>query len=120
VTVQLLDGPADRHLWGEEYERPLNGVLNMQRGVSRTIAEEVRAKLSATRQARLRQAHAVNPAAYDDYLKGRFYFDNGYTKPDSLKKGRQYSSGRSRPIRISRKRTRDWRIPTSTRRLQEF
>jgi TolB-like protein len=21
VTVQLLDGPADRHLWGEEYER---------------------------------------------------------------------------------------------------
>lgn len=90
VTVQLLDGPADRHLWGEEYERPLNGVLNLQREVSRVIAQQVRAKLSATQEARLRRPHAVNPAAYDSYLKGRFYFDNGYTKPDSLKKAQQY------------------------------
>jgi len=89
VTVQLLDGPADRHLWGEEYERPLNGVLNLQRDVGRAIADEVRAKLSATQQARLRQAHAVNPAAYDDYLKGRFYFDNWFIKPGSLKKAQQ-------------------------------
>ena len=90
VTVQLLDGPADRHLWGEEYERPLNGVLNLQRDVGKAIAQEVRAKLSATQQARIGSAHVVNPAAYDSYLKGRFYFDNGYTKPDSLKKAQQY------------------------------
>ena len=90
VTVQLLDGPADRHLWGEEYERPLNGVLNLQRDVGRAIAQEVRAKLSATQQTAARPAHVVNPAAYDDYLKGRFYFDNGYSKPDSLKKAQQY------------------------------
>ncbi len=90
VTVQLLDGPADRHLWGEEYERPLNGVLNLQRDLGQAIAQEVRAKLSATQQRTVRPAHAVNPAAYDDYLKGRFYFDNGFTKPDSLKKAQQY------------------------------
>ena len=90
VTVQLLDGPADRHLWGEEYERPLNGVLNLQREVGRAIAQEVRAKLSATQQAPARLAHVVNPVAYDDYLKGRFYFDNGFNKPDSLKRGQQY------------------------------
>jgi TolB-like protein/DNA-binding winged helix-turn-helix (wHTH) protein/Tfp pilus assembly protein PilF len=90
VTVQLLDGPADRHLWGEEYERPLNGVLNLQRDVARAIAQEVRAKVSATQQARLHLAHVVTPTAYDDYLRGRFYFDNGFTKPDSLKKAQQY------------------------------
>jgi TolB-like protein/DNA-binding winged helix-turn-helix (wHTH) protein/Flp pilus assembly protein TadD len=90
VTVQLLDGPADRHLWGEEYERPLNGVLNLQRDLGRAIAQEVRAKLSSPQQSPVRPAHAVNPAAYDDYLKGRFYFDNGFTKPDSLKKARQF------------------------------
>jgi TolB-like protein/DNA-binding winged helix-turn-helix (wHTH) protein len=39
VTVQLLDGPADRHLWGEEYERPLTGVLNLQRDVAQAIAQ---------------------------------------------------------------------------------
>ena len=90
VTVQLLDGPADRHMWGEEYERPLNGVLNLQRDLGRAIAQEIRAKLGATQQSPVHTAHAVNPPAYDDYLKGRFYFDNGYTKPDSLKKAQQY------------------------------
>jgi tetratricopeptide (TPR) repeat protein len=32
----------------------------------------------------------VNPAAYDDYLKGRFYFDTGFMNPDALKRGKQY------------------------------
>jgi hypothetical protein len=62
----------------------------LQRDVGRAIAQEVRAKLSATQQSPVRPTHAVNPAAFDDYLKGRFYFDNGYTKPDSLKKAQQY------------------------------
>ena len=26
VTVQLLDGLDDRHLWSEEYQRPLHGI----------------------------------------------------------------------------------------------
>jgi len=86
----LLDGPADRHLWGEEYERPLNGVLNLQRDVGKAIAQEVRAKLKAAQQAPAHVAHAVVPAAYDEYLKGRYYFDNGFTQPDSLKEGQQH------------------------------
>jgi Tfp pilus assembly protein PilF len=32
----------------------------------------------------------VNPAAYDAYLKGRLYFVNEFTKPDSLKKAQHY------------------------------
>jgi len=62
---------------------PLNGVLNLQRDVGRAIAQEVREKLTASQQAPIRLAHVVNPSAYDDYLKGRFYFDNGYAS-DSL------------------------------------
>jgi tetratricopeptide (TPR) repeat protein len=32
----------------------------------------------------------VNPAAYDAYLKGRLYFVNEFTKPDSLRKAQRY------------------------------
>ena len=35
VTVQLLDGPNDRHIWSESYERPLHGVLNLAAGSGR-------------------------------------------------------------------------------------
>ncbi len=90
VTVQLLDGPADRHLWGEEYERPLNGVLNLQRDVGKAIAQEVRAKLTAAQQGPAHREHAVVPAAYDEYLQGRFYFDNGFMQREALKKGKQH------------------------------
>jgi TolB-like protein len=34
VTVQLLDFPDDRHIWSESYERPLHGILNLQREVA--------------------------------------------------------------------------------------
>ena len=34
-------------------------------------------------------AHSVDPAAYDAYLKGRLYFTNEFTNPDSLKKAQQ-------------------------------
>ena len=61
VTVQLLDGPADRHLWSEEYERPLNGVLNLQRDVAKAVASEIRVKLTPVQQARLKAVQDLNP-----------------------------------------------------------
>jgi tetratricopeptide (TPR) repeat protein len=58
--------------------------------VADAIAQQVRAQLTPTREAQLRRAHAVNPAAYDDYLKGRRYFVNEFTKSDSLKRAQRY------------------------------
>jgi tetratricopeptide (TPR) repeat protein len=54
--------------------------------VAEAIAGQVRAQLTPTQQALIRRAAAVDPAAYDAYLKGRLYFVNEFTKPDSLKK----------------------------------
>ena len=90
VTAQLLQARTDRHLWAESYDRDLGDVLKLQGEVANTIAQQVRAQLTPQQQTRLRGNYAVKPAAYDDYLRGRFYFDNGYTQPDSLKKAQQY------------------------------
>jgi TolB-like protein/DNA-binding winged helix-turn-helix (wHTH) protein/Tfp pilus assembly protein PilF len=86
VTAQLLQASTDQHLWAETYDRDLGDVLKLQGEVADAIARQVRAQLTPQQQAQLRLAHAVNPAAYDDYLKGRLYFTNEYTKPDSLRK----------------------------------
>ena len=51
------------------------------------IAQQVRAKLTPMQQS---QVHPVDPAAYDAYLRGRLYFVNEFTKPDSLKKAQGY------------------------------
>jgi TolB-like protein/DNA-binding winged helix-turn-helix (wHTH) protein/Tfp pilus assembly protein PilF len=89
VTAQLVQAPTDQHLWAETYDRDLGDILKLQGEVADAIAGQVRAHLTPTEQALIRRAHAVNPDAYDAYLKGRLYFVNEYTKPDSLKKAQR-------------------------------
>lgn len=73
ITVQLIHGPRDRHLWAENYQRELHGILALQKDVAQAIANEIRAKLSPQEHQRLARARAVNPEAYEAYLKGQYY-----------------------------------------------
>ena len=90
VTAQLIQAPSDQHLWAETYDRDLDDILKLQGEVADAIAQQVRAQLNPNQQSQLRSAHAVNPAAYDDYLRGRLYFTNEFANPDSLGKARHY------------------------------
>ena len=90
VTAQLVQASTDQHLWAETYDRDLGDVLMLQGEVADAIAQQVRAQLTPEQQAHLRLAQPVNPEAYDDYLRGRLYFTNEFTKPDSLRKAQRY------------------------------
>ena len=87
VTAQLLQAPTDQHLWAETYDRDVGDILRLQGEVADAIAQQVRAQLTPMQQPR---AHTMNPGAYDAYLRGRLYFVNEFTKPDSLKKAQGY------------------------------
>jgi TolB-like protein/DNA-binding winged helix-turn-helix (wHTH) protein/Flp pilus assembly protein TadD len=87
VQAQLVQARTDHHLWAETYDRDLGDILKLQDEVARSIAQQVRAQLSP---AQLRSAQPVNAAAYDAYLRGRLYFVNEFTNPDSLKKAQHY------------------------------
>jgi TolB-like protein/DNA-binding winged helix-turn-helix (wHTH) protein/Flp pilus assembly protein TadD len=88
ITAQLLNAPADQHLWAETYERDLGDVLVMQSQVAEAIAQEVRARITLDQQVRLHSARPVNPEAYEAYVRGRFYLTTEFTKPQSLKKAK--------------------------------
>ncbi len=90
VTAQLLQARNERHLWAESYDRDLGDVLKLQGEVADAIAQQVRAQLTPQQQAQLRGTYAVNPAAYDAYLKGHLYFTTEFTKPDSLRKAQHF------------------------------
>ena len=79
VTVQLLDGPSDRHIWSESYERPLHGVLNLQREVAEAVARQIRISLTPEQEARVKAPSTVDPEAYEAYLRGRYYLSTQYT-----------------------------------------
>ena len=90
VTVQLLDGPRDRHIWSEAYERPLHGILSLQREVAEEVTRQIRIELTPEQQARVGSAHSVNPEAYDAYLRGRFILNNQFTMGPPLLQAKSY------------------------------
>jgi TolB-like protein/DNA-binding winged helix-turn-helix (wHTH) protein/Flp pilus assembly protein TadD len=75
ITAQLIQAPADKHLWAESYEGNLRDALTVQKKVARAIAEQVRVEVTPQEQAVLKKATVVNPEAYNSYLKGRYFWN---------------------------------------------
>lgn len=90
ITAQLLHAPTDKHLWAETYERDLGDVLRLQNEVAQAIAQQVRAQLTPQQQVRLRSVPAVNPEAYEAYLRGRYYLSNQFTMAQPLNMAKSY------------------------------
>jgi TolB-like protein len=75
ITVQLIDARADRHLWAKSFDGNSGDVLALQAELAQAIANEINVRLTPSEQSRLATAKAVDPAAHDAYLKGRFFFN---------------------------------------------
>jgi TolB-like protein/DNA-binding winged helix-turn-helix (wHTH) protein len=75
ITAQLIYAPTDRHLWGQTYERDLRDALAMQREVAENIAYAVQAKFRRQDQAEPAHPQQVEPEAYREYLRGRFFWE---------------------------------------------
>ena len=82
VTVRLIDAATEKLLWNGEYDRDLRDVLTLQNEVAQEVTQAIRIKLTPQEQGRLAQARRINPAAYDDFLRGR-YFLGRQTKADN-------------------------------------
>ncbi len=74
ITAELVQVSTDRHLWADTYESPLGDILTLQNQVASAIVGQIRIKLTPQDQQRLAAAHRVNSDAYEDYLKGRYYW----------------------------------------------
>jgi len=71
VTAQLIDARTDTHLWAEHYDRPLDDVFAIQSEIAKTIAEQLRAKLSPGEKAAIEQPPTINLEAYDYYNQAK-------------------------------------------------
>jgi TolB-like protein/DNA-binding winged helix-turn-helix (wHTH) protein/Tfp pilus assembly protein PilF len=88
ITAQLIQVPADKHLWAESYEGNVRDTLTVQNQVARAIAERIRIELTPREQAALKGAKIVNPEAYEAYLKGRYSWNR--RTADGLKNAVDY------------------------------
>ena len=88
ITGQLIDAATEEHLWAERYERDLENVLTLQDEIVTAIAGAIEVRLTPAADGRLATARAVNPEAYESYLRGRTYLER-FT-PEDLDTAMQY------------------------------
>jgi len=82
VAVRLINASTEEHLWSGDYNRDLRDVIAVQNEVATAITQAIQIKLTPQEQSRLTRARPINPAAYDDFLRGRYYL-NRQTKADN-------------------------------------
>jgi len=88
ITAQLIRASADKHLWAESYEGDLRDTLALQKKVARAIAEQIRIQVTPQEATVLQTVKVVNPEAYENYLKGRYFWNK--RTADSLTKATYY------------------------------
>jgi len=88
ITAQLIQVPADKHLWAESYEGNLSDTLALQNKVARAVAEQIRIEVTFQERAELKTLKKIDPDAYEDYLKGRYFWNK--RTADGLKKAVDY------------------------------
>lgn len=88
ITAQLIRATTDEHLWAQSYQGDLRDTLQLQDKVARAIADRIRVTVTSREQALLENAKPVNPAAYDAYLRGRYFWNKRTAQ--GLKKGVEY------------------------------
>ncbi len=71
VTVQLIDGETEAHVWAERYDRKLEDIFAIQDEVTSSIASTLFGRVEAARLGRAQRKITGNMAAYEYLLAGK-------------------------------------------------
>lgn len=73
ITVQLTDAVTQEDLWVENYEAELTRVLDVQRDIAMSVAENLDMQIRAADRNPNPDAVGHSAEAYEAYLKGRYF-----------------------------------------------
>ena len=69
VNAQLIDARTDAHLWAQTYDRDLADVFAIQTEIAKTIAQQLKAKLSLQEKGAMEKPPTTDFVAYELYLR---------------------------------------------------
>lgn len=70
LTIQLIEGPTDRHVWAKQYRREAKDIFSLQQEIAKNIAEEIEVIISPEVKQDIEKIPTDNLEAYDSFLKG--------------------------------------------------
>ena len=73
VTVRLVRIVDGRQLWASQYDEQLTSIFDIQDAISERVTRELTLRLSPQEAQRVARRDTGNAAAYELYLRGRFF-----------------------------------------------
>ena len=73
LTVQLIRVEDGKPLWAESFEEQADDLLTVQKTISERLAHALTLKLTAEQRQHLKKDYTTNAAAFQAYMKGRFF-----------------------------------------------
>ncbi len=70
LTIQLIQGEEDTHIWSEQYQKEIQDIFDLQSEVAEDIAQKIEVIITPEEKARINEAPTENVIAYDYYLQG--------------------------------------------------
>jgi len=74
ITAQLIRVKDQMHLWAENYDRQLPGILDIHGEIGAAIAAQVKLKLMSEEERQLTRNAPRDPEAHDHYPRGRYHY----------------------------------------------
>src|SRR6266513_2748956 len=77
VTAQLTDARNGYNLWSETYDREMGDVFAVEDEISHAIMRALQVQLASGDSVALLRRPPRDPEAYELYLKGRYFYNEG-------------------------------------------
>jgi TolB-like protein/DNA-binding winged helix-turn-helix (wHTH) protein/Flp pilus assembly protein TadD len=82
ITIHLVTAKPERQLWAASYERNIRDAAQLQNEIAADAVAQIRTQLTPEEQDRLKLEGQINPEAYDEYLRARFFLSQETQQED--------------------------------------
>lgn len=84
LTVQMLHTGTGNSLWAQGFNAEVEDIFVIQDSIAERVADALTRKLTVEAKAKLKKRYTENVEAYQEYLKGRFFWNkrtlDGFTR----------------------------------------
>src|SRR5271167_349067 len=88
INVELINTENDNHIWGQQYNRKITDLFALQEEIAKEMTTALRLRLTDEDEKRLAKRYTANTEAYQDYLRGRYFWNK--RSEDGLNRGVGY------------------------------
>jgi serine/threonine protein kinase/Tfp pilus assembly protein PilF len=75
IRAGLVNVSDGSQIWGDQYDRNVSDILQVQSSIADEISKQLKIKLSGEQRQRISAQHTDNTEAYQQYIKGRYYWN---------------------------------------------